>query len=280
MEEWLFHWRIIVGDVVGTRLGQVLEGGRRRIRRALGEHLFHAIGQSCAKLRKHFRQPGENTANTFETLKRTGIARERYAHAIVSPRRFVDDLRVEFEVDEVAVVRQGRRDVKNDAHFAHGEALRLDHGENRALGRTRGAGRTRGTRVQLHIVVGRVDILRHDLDDRLLARTRQHLRRGKEIRVAALREHVEDHREIGAAQEGVHLHEAVVRRLAFTRNVVAFRREITVAVRVVRSAAKGIDADIALRAVRRIAGPPCRRPARRAAVDEIARYFFADIGQC
>ena len=84
---------------------------------------------------------------------------------------------------------------------------------------------------------------------------------------------MQNHREVGLPEEGVHTHELVIVRRRFARNVVADRREVAVAIAIVRRSAKRIDTHRA--AARAI--PPrerCRRGSRnrpRAALNRLRR---------
>ena len=105
-------------------------------------------------------------------------------------------------------------------------------------------GRGGRARLELHVVVLRIDELGDDLDDGLLAGLGDDLRGGEEVGVAALREHVEDHREIRIAEEGIEAEELVVGASALAGNVVALGGEVAVAVAVVGGAAEGVYADL------------------------------------
>ena len=72
---------------------------------------------------------------------------------------------------------------------------------------------------------------------------RDDLRRGEEVRVATLREHVQDHREVGVPEEGVDLHELVVHARALPGDVVALRAQVAHA-RLVGGAVNRVDADV------------------------------------
>ena len=68
-------------------------------------------------------------------------------------------------------------------------------------------------------------------------------RGGEQVRIAALREHVQDHRKVRVSEERVHAHELVVLRRALAGNVVVLCREVTHACLVCRTI-DGIDANI------------------------------------
>ena len=221
VEERLFHRCVVVGDaLVGAR--DVFEHGGDRIPVARDNMLHDGSGRRVALVCER------TVASCDVELACRGVSGERNPHAVVLPRRLVDDLRVELEVNDVAVVGQGRGDLENHADFAHREALGLDNGENRALAAAAAIAAAAGrARLELDVVVGRVDVLGDDLHDGLLAGTRKHFGRRQEVGVAALREHVENHGKVCVAKEGVQLDELIVVGIVLPRDVVVERREVT-----------------------------------------------------